>query len=467
MFFLKYLNLSKHHLLLFKKSLIPATDKYFPDCINSFPNSDILTIHIKILLQKKCMKLNRGIKFFTAIILLSIHAKAQTRTNAQNLIFTNEDSLNAGIAKQKTVVSGYGSAFYQRDFNVQQATMALERVVLFVGHQFNKKIALFTEMELENAVVSGGESKGEIAIEQAFLKFNINPKQYIVAGLFVPRIGILNENHLPVNFNGVERPMVEQMVIPATWRELGVGFYGKAKRLPLNYSIAVLNGLNSASFEHGNGIRGGRAEGSSATANNLAITAAIQYNFKNFKFQLSGYTGGTVGLNKRSADSLNLNSGTFGTNIYLVEGNVQYNKNAFLAKVLFANINYPDAAKINTAYAKNLATNMYGGYIEFAYDWLYKMQKQANLTTFARYESIDLNANIPAPPKAIYDGTLKQQHLLIGVNYLPIPNVCIKADVRLLKTGKQNEALVINPSPNTIPYQQSNTFLNIGIGYSF
>ena len=393
--------------------------------------------------------------------------KAQTRTNAQNLVFTNEDSLNQGISKQKTVISGYGSAFYQRDFNQQLSKANLERLVLFVGHQFNSKIALFTEMELEDAVVAGGEAKGEISMEQAFLKFNLNAKQYIIAGLFVPRIGILNENHLPVNFNGVERPMVEQMVIPATWRELGIGFYGKANRLPLNYSIALLNGLNSATFEHGSGLRGGRAEGSNASANNLAVTASVQYSVGNFKLQLSGYSGGTVGLNKRGADSLNLNSGAFGTPIYMAEGNVQYSKNAFSAKALFVNINYPDADKINTAYSKNLANSMIGSYAELAYDWFYKKGGQASFTTFARYEYIDLNVTTPAPPKSIYDGTLKQQHIIAGISYLPIPNVAIKADVKLLHTGVQNPELVINPAPNANPYNQNNTFLNIGIGYSF
>jgi len=234
--------------------------------------------------------------------------------------------LNAGLNKSKTVISGYGSAFYQRDFNLQQSKATLERVVLFVGHQFNQKIAFFSEMELENAVVAGGEEdeKGEVSMEQAFLKFNLNPKQYIVTGLFTPRIGLLNENHLPVNFNGVERPIVEQLIIPATWRELGVGFYGSANRLPLDYSVALLNGLNSEDFEHGSGIREGRAEGNNAFANNLAVTASLQYAISDFKFQVSGYVGGTVGLSKKSADSLGLNSGAFGTPLYLGEADVQF-----------------------------------------------------------------------------------------------------------------------------------------------
>jgi hypothetical protein len=400
------------------------------------------------------------------LIIYNLSTSAQTRTNAQNLIFTNEDSLNLGVSKQKTVISGYGSAFYQRNFSAGLSTTTLERAVLFVGHQFNSKISLFTELEVENALVEGTKEKGEVAMEQAFLKFNLNPAQYIVAGLFVPRIGILNENHLPVNFNGVERPPVEELVIPATWRELGVGFYGRSNKLPLNYSVAILNGLNSEGFEHGNGIREGRAEGSNATANNLAITAALQYNWKNFKFQVSGYTGGTVGLNKHDADSLGLKGGVFGTPVYLVEGNVQFNSNAFSAKALFANISFPDAGKINTAYEKNLANNMYGGYLEFAYDWLYKKQGKANFTTFARYEIFDLNAALPAPPKAIYDGTLKQHHLVAGISYLPIPNVVIKADIRLMHTGEQNPDLVTD-TPGSLPFRQNISFLNIGIGYSF
>jgi hypothetical protein len=400
-------------------------------------------------------------------LLLTITISAQTRTNAQNLVFTNEDSLNQGLSKQKTVISGYGSAMYQRDFNAGQSRATLERVVLFVGHQFNSKIVFFSEMELENAVVAGGEEKGEIAMEQAFLKFNLNARQYIVAGLFIPRIGMLNENHLPVNFNGVERPMVEQLVIPATWRELGVGFYGRSKRLPVNYSLAIMNGLNSENFEHGNGIRGGRAEGSNATVNNIAVNASVQYNWNDFKFQVSGYAGGTVGLSKRGADSLGLSSGMFGTPIYLAEANVQYNHGPVSAKAIFANIYYPGADKINTAYAKNIATNMYGGYAEIGYDWLFKKQQQVSFITFARFEALDLNASLPAPPKAIYDGTLKQRHIIAGISYLPLPNVVIKADVRLLHTGAENPSLVINPSPVRLPYQQNNNLLSVGIGYSF
>ncbi len=405
---------------------------------------------------------------FLLVTHLSVEAQKFTTTNAQKLIQTNEDSLLMGANTQKTIVSGYGSAFFQRNFDQKQSTVTLERAVLFVGHQFSQKISFFSELEIENAKVEGGVSNNaEIAMEQAFLKFNVNAHQYFIAGLFTPRIGILNENHLPTNFNGVERPMVETLIIPATWRELGIGFYGNSEKVPLNYSFALMNGLEGANFEHGAGIRGGRAEGNLASANNIAITAAVQYFWKNFKFQVSGYSGGTVTLSPKGADSLGLNSGAFGTPIYLGEADAQYEYNAWSAKALGVYISYPDAGKMNTVYGNNTATGMYGAYVEIAYNWLFKKPTQASFISFARLEALNMNSSIAANGEGIYDGTEKQTHLIMGFGYLPLPNVVIKADVRLMHTGPQNPELVVNPAPNALPYQQNNQFLNVGIGYSF
>lgn len=406
-------------------------------------------------------------RLFSLCCLFSLFApaaRAQFRTPAQQQILTNEDSLNSGVSRTKTVISGYGSAYYSRDFYNEAATAGLDRAVLFIGHQFNNKITFFSEMEVENAVASGG-GKGEVAMEQAFLKFSLNPRQYLVAGLFIPRIGILNENHLPVNFNGVHRPLVETLVIPATWREVGVGFYGTSHSLPLNYSVAVINGLDARNFVHGSGIVDGRSEGSLASAANLAVTASLQYHTGDFRFQVSGYMGGTVGLRRRAADSLGLQSGTFGTPVYLGEANVQWASSGFSARALGSYLYYPDADKVNLAFASNVARGIYGAYAEFAYDWFWHKHKKPQFITFARYEMIDLNAVIPA--NGLYDGTIKQDNLFLGISYLPIPNVVIKADIRLLNTGEQNPKLLINPPPNALPYEPRNTFLNLGIGYSF
>lgn len=393
---------------------------------------------------------------------ISTHALAQKTTGT-----TTEDSLSNNQSKNATTIGGYGNVFYQRNSVSQTSKVDLERFVLFTGHKFNDKISFFSELEVEDAKVAGGEPGGEVSIEQAYLKFNLNANQYMVAGLFLPRIGILNENHLPNTFNGNERNYVETFILPSTWRELGVGFYGRLNNLPVNYSVGLVNGLSSEMFEHGDGIREGRFEGKNATANNLALTAAAQYYQGDFKFQVSGYYGGTVGVSKLKADSLGLNSGTFGTPVAIGEADLQYANNGFQVRVLGTIVSIPDAANINRAYANNTPQTEYGAYAEIGYDLFHLAsgQHEKQLIVFVRDEKFDVNASIPS--NGVIDGTLNQNHVVAGFTYLPIRNVAVKADIRIVHTGAQNPDLLINPNPATLPYQQNYNLVNLGIALSF
>jgi hypothetical protein len=392
---------------------------------------------------------------------------AFTCTNAQ--ILTKEDSLAAGLVARNTatVISGYGNVKYIHNFNNGVARANLDRVVLFVGHKFNEKISFFSELELEDAKVSGGEPGGEIALEQAFLKFNATKDIYFTAGLFIPRIGIINENHLPTTFNGNDRPFVETLILPSTWREIGIGLYGNVRAVPgLNYSAAIVNGLNSAGFENGSGIRGGRFEGRDADASALAVTGALLYYISNFRVQVSAYYGGSAGLPKIEADSLQLDYGSFGTPVGLYEANVQYNHNGLSVKALATTVQIPDAKKINRAYANNTPEAMLGYYGEVGYNILKLFKStEKNLTAFVRYENLDMNYKLPS--NGIFNGTLNQQYIIGGVTFQPVKGVTVKADYIFKKTGDVNPALVINPYPIGQPYLREQGFLSLGIGYSF
>ena len=381
-------------------------------------------------------------------------------------IITREDSLSAGLVatNSTTVISGYGNVKYSNNLTERRASANVDRLVLFVGHKFNKKITFFSELEIEDAKISGGEVGGEFAIEQAFLKFDINHFNYITAGLFIPRIGVINENHLPTTFNGNDRPFVEQFIIPATWREIGIGYYGTSIRIPgLNYTLALMNGLNSAGFESGSGIRGGRYEGSGANASCLALNGSLLYFKSHFRIQLSGYLGGSAGLTKQEADSLQLDYGSFGTPVELIEANVQYRNKGFVVKALASLVNISNAFEINRAYANKTPEQILGYYGEIGYNLLHKTEK--NFTVFARYEYLDLNLKLPE--NVVENKVLNQQYLVAGISFQPHKGVIVKADYFYRLTGDQNQALIVNPSPQSQPFFKQQHYFNLGIGYSF
>ncbi len=388
--------------------------------------------------------------------------------NAQ--VLTSEDSLSAGLhpTGQKTYLSGYGELKVSYDMALGTGTANLTRNVLFVGHRFNPKLSFFSEMELENARVEGGGAAGELSMEQLFLKFDLNKDLYFVGGLFIPRIGIINENHLPTTFNGNDRPFVEQLVIPSTWREIGAGVYGRSARIPgLNWSLAVQTGLDAGAFTNGSGIREGRQGGSNASASNLAITGAVLYYWNDLRVQASGYYGGAAGLTQREADSLQLDYGAFGTPVSMLEADAQWRSDAWSVKALVVNVSIPEAQRINRAYANNTPERMTGAYCELGYDLLTLIGQgeQRDLTVFARYENVDLEAALP--DNGIPNGVNRKQYVVAGLVYKPVTGISVKVDLVTRFTGEPNPDLVVNPYPQAMPYYSTNSFLNIGLAYSF
>ena len=378
-------------------------------------------------------------------------------------VLTREDSLNAGLTSvpNATVISGYGEAKLVYNPDSKTAKANLTRNVLFVGHRFSNKISMFSEWEMEDAKVAGGEVGGEIALEQMFLKFNLNNDIYLAAGLFTPRFGIINENHLPTTYNGNDRPYVETMIIPATWRELGVGIYGQTPKISgFNWSFAVVNGLNAEEFGGGMGIREGRFEGRNATAGNIALTGSLLYYAGPFRLQCAGYYGGSFGVEKSIADSMHLKSGPFGTPVMMGEVDAQFNRKGFKFRGLATIGKIPDADSINAAFRNSTPEMMWGAYAEIGYNFLASSTSPSkNLTLFTRYEMLDVNGTMPS--NASYDPTLRQNFIVAGITYQPLMGIAIKADYVQRITGSPD---IISPG---IIFHASQGFVNIGIGYSF
>src|SRR5262245_61267715 len=132
-------------------------------------------------------------------------------------------------------IGGYGEALYQ-NFSTraddgspaeEEDNVDLTRAVFYFGYKFDKGIVFNSEIEYEHATTGeGDEEKGEVSVEFAYLDFPIGPSWGIRAGQMLVPMGMINELHEPPIYLGARRPDVETVIIPTTWREVGVGGYG-------------------------------------------------------------------------------------------------------------------------------------------------------------------------------------------------------------------------------------------------
>lgn len=194
------------------------------------------------------------------------------------------DDIQTGGGDSKTSLGGYGELHYSRldaDDSARDLTeVDFHRFVMMFGHEFSERVRFFSEFEIEHSLVKDtddGSNGGEVEIEQAFIEFDLNENHYARAGLFLLPVGILNETHEPPTFYGVERNDVENIIIPSTWWEAGVGTGGRYDN-GLSWDFALHSGLamptsGSSAFR----IRSGRQKVAHASANDLAYTLRVKY----------------------------------------------------------------------------------------------------------------------------------------------------------------------------------------------
>lgn len=146
-----------------------------------------------------------------------------TLSNAPLAAYANAPAAGGTPA---TVLSSYGELTYTRPTSASENTQAdLARFVLGFQHRFDDKNKVVAELEVEHAVSSSSDP-GEVALEQAFVEHQLNPQVALRGGLFLIPAGLLNENHEPTVFYGVQRNFVETAIIPTTWREGGLQVVG-------------------------------------------------------------------------------------------------------------------------------------------------------------------------------------------------------------------------------------------------
>jgi hypothetical protein len=331
-------------------------------------------------------------------------------------------------------IGGYGEAIYQdivSDKGNAKSNADLERMVLYVGYKFTDNILFNSELEFEHATTGeGDELKGEVSAEFASLDFFIDPMVNARAGLVLMPMGMINRIHEPLFYFGNHRPVVDQLIIPTTWREIGVGLFG-AITPELTYTAYVVNGLNAEGFTS-DGIREGRGGGSQALAQNFGYVAQMNY----VPNTLPGLTVGGAAYLGNSGQGLEYNGQKPNVFTQLYEMHVQWKYRGLEFRTLGSWGHINDAGILSAAKGETIGSQNYGWYSEVGYDVLPLLFRDTPqyLAPFFRYEKYNTIAK--APNGYAGDPTKNQQVFQVGLQYKPIPQVVIKADYRNFTAAK-------------------------------
>ena len=349
---------------------------------------------------------------------------------------------------ERTTLGGYGEVHYTNLSGPNTpGHVNVKRFVLFFSHAFTERITLRSELELEDTKIEGGQSGGEVALEQAYLDYRFSDPVTLRAGLVLAPIGIINETHEPPTFNGVERPSLDDAVIPTTWRDIGIGAVGNIPGVPgLSYRAYLVNGLLAEGFSGPEGIRGGRQEGKEASFANPSFTGRLEWARPGLRVGGAFWYGGSA-----AQDSV-VGKGSFDAPVFLLAGDARYDVGPLAFRGEVARITVSDAAVINTRYGSNVGSRIEGGYLEGAVNVVHFLAPSSNqrLAAFIRHERYDLHAAVPSGTPR--DNTLAKRITTMGLTYKPVWNVSFKGDYQLRRNRAgigQDEAV------------------SLGVGYQF
>jgi len=326
------------------------------------------------------------------------------------------------------------------------AELDFHRFVLLFAHQFSDRIRFVGELELEHAFVEGLEDAGELELEQAYVDFLLTRAFNVRAGMVLMPMGIINERHEPPVFYGVERPLVDTVILPTTWFEVGAGVFGEVGR-GLRYRAYVTSPLNALEFSAGEGLREGRQRGNRTNIQKPAVTGRVEY------VRVRGLTAGAGFWAGESGFAF---QPRFDVPVRVWEADARFARGRFEARAEIAGVHITEAGTLNDAVARltglnpNVAERLRGAYAEGAYR-LFSSRRIGDVAAFVRYENADTQNRMPAGyvPLKAFDRDL----WAFGATYWPDPDVAIKVDY----VRERNRSQVV-PAPRSF---------NIGLGWWF
>ncbi len=400
-------------------------------------------------------------------------------------------TMNVAAQNKRLSVGGYGEAVFSRNYysdhvsrysqpeehknDPSHGRFDIPHAVVYLGYDFGKGWSVSTEIEFEhggNGIAyekedeEGGEWEqetekgGEVELEQFWIQKSFARWANVRAGHIVVPVGLNNAHHEPLNFFTVYRPEGENTIMPSTWHQTGLSFWGRYK--DFRYEAQILAGLNADQFTNTGWIsKGHKSPMEFDVANKYAASLRIDnYSIEGLRIGLSGYYGHAIGnsypRNANGTDeeykgvvAVGAIDFTYKGHNWIVRGQADYGYlgDAEQLKYVYNRLNSKSPYKHSAFVSKNAyAVGIEAGYDIFSQIRQMREDKQ-KLYVFGRYEQYNPYAS---KTKGTDYGYTEVKRLAAGVNYMPLPQVVVKAEYsrRLLKS-------IYNDEPS----------INIGVAY--
>ena len=422
--------------------------------------------------------------FLTLSICAAVACAAQAQVAAGDSTFNHAGG-------SRFTIGGYGEIGYSRNFysdhvsrysqpeahrdDPSHGRFDIPHAVIYLGYDFGKGWSLGTEIEFEhggNGIAyekedeEGGEWEqetekgGEVELEQFWLQKSFGRWANIRAGHIVVPVGLNNAHHEPLNFFTVYRPEGENTIMPSTWHQTGVSFWGRYG--DFRYEAQFLAGLNADNFTNTNWIKKGpKSPLEFDIANKYGVALRLDnYTVPGLRISLSAYYGHSIGnsypndangtgATYKGKVAIGAIDFTYSGHNWIVRGQADYGYlgDADQLKYMYNRLNSKSPYKHSAFVSGNAyAVGIEAGYNIFSQiDCLRKHNQK--MYVFGRFETYNPYAS--ATKNTNYDYTAIKR-MALGLNYYPIKEIVIKAEYskRFLKGLYNNE-----PS------------LNIGVAY--
>jgi hypothetical protein len=314
--------------------------------------------------------------------------------------------------------------------------VTLRRLTLEVEKEIGSFEAL-AELEWENAIACDG-CGGAVEVEQGLVTWNKSERFALDAGLMLVPFGMVNLEHEPGQFLGVQRPSTDQFIVPTTWREIGVGVRTPEGGARIH---AALLAPPDPTRIGSTGLAPSSSLGSHARLNSVAAAA---------RFEVQPIGANVLGLNVYATnagpngDFYDAGGERLHLFLPLIGGaiDLHLHKGAFDLRGEAVAFFFPEAGTLMAAHREDgspwfgddpsdvIPTRWQGAYLQGAIDFLaLGGEHDQRLLGFVRPEVYDNTAAVPAgkerdPAKNVTEWTF-------GTEWWPVPQVGVKGDVML------------------------------------